>query len=252
MQKGNLNMENVIDPTDDDLPQKVNETTPKLVSINTKLYVALLLVIVLNIFQGFWINSANERAETNTELMFVKMYPNGTWDVEYRKSGEEADFFPLTIDKLIHDYVEARYGVQPSTIHRDYGFAIVFQSKALANNFVGTAENQYNAKKKANELSKAGYTEEIAIRFTDHFDVSKGQFIQGNSDVYRTNVFIERTIKNPNGYQQGDPIQEVVTLHWRLKSFKELKKFTRDQLRANPIGVEIIKEKKTLDLSATN
>ncbi len=245
-------MENIIKPTDDDIPPVVNETTPKLVSINSKLYVLLVLSIIFNLLQGFWINSANTRAETNTELMFVKMYPNGTWDVEYRKSGNEADFFPLTIDKLIQDYVIARYNVIPGIMRREYGFSATFMGPQLKEWFTGAGQGQYNAPEKAEELNSAKISEEVNIRFVDHFDVTTGVFVKGNSDIYRTNVFIERIKKNNLGQQQGEPINEVVTLHWRLKSVKELKGLSRDDLRANPIGLEVIKDTKVLDVSKVN
>ena len=112
---------NLINVADDDTPQEIDATVPKLASMNTKLFVALLLAIIAIIIQSFYINAANKRAEMNTELMYVKMYPNGSWDVEYRESGTEADFFPLTIDKLIQDYVEARYSVRPGQMRREFG-----------------------------------------------------------------------------------------------------------------------------------
>lgn len=242
----------IIKPTDDDVPPVVNQSIPKLVSINTKLYVVLVLSIIFNLLQGFWINSANTRAETNTELMYVKMYPNGTWDVEYRKSGNEADFFPLTIDKLIQDYVIARYNVIPGSMRREYGFAATFMAPALHEWFTGAGQGQFNAPEKAEDLNGSKITEEVNIRFVDHFDVSTGVFVRGNSDIYRTNVFIERAKKNSLGQQQGEAINEVVTLHWRIKSVKELKNLSRDDLRANPIGLEVIKDSKTLDVSKVN
>jgi len=238
---------NIIEPEDKRL--EINDTVPKLVSMNTKIYVLLILSLVFNLMQGFWINSANQRAETNTELMFVKMYPNGSWDVEYRNTGQEMDFFPLTIDKLLQDYVEARFGVKPESIRRDYGFSLVFMSEALAMHFSGSGNGQYNAAKQAEALAKLGKTEEIKVRFVDHFDVANGVFVHGNSDVYRTNVFIERRIKNALGQQEGDPIKQVVNLHWRIKATADLKQSTRDELRANPIGLEIIREKINLDRS---
>jgi len=228
---------------------EIQDTVPKLVSINTKIYVLLILSLVFNLIQGFWINSANQRAETNTELMFVKMYPNGSWDVEYRNTGQELDFFPLTIDKLLQDYVEARFGVHPESIRRDYGFSLVFMSEALAQNFSGSGKGDYNAAKQAEVLAKAGKTEEIRVRFVDHFDVAHGVFVHGNSDIYRTNIFVVRTIKNALGQQEGDPIEQVVNLHWRIKPTSDLKHSTRDELRANPIGLEIIREKINLDRS---
>lgn len=245
----NMTEQNIIQPVDEDLPTKVNETPAKLVSINTKLYVILLLSIIFNVVQGYWINAANERAEMNTEMFFLKMYPNGSWDVEYRNTGNEADFFPLTIDKLLMDYVEARYAVVPGMMRREYGFALQFMSPTLASWFVGIGEGQFNAPKVAEELNKSLKTEEIKIRFVDHFDVSNGVFVQGNSDIYRTNVFIERSVKNSLGQIEGKPIKEVINLQWRIKSVKELKKLSRDELRANPIGLEIIKDDKVIDIS---
>lgn len=248
----NMNTTSIINPTDDDIPPVINDSVPKLVSINTKLYLVLVLSIGMNVLQGFWINQANIRAETNTELMYIKMYPNGTWDVEYRKSGTEADFFPLTIDKLIQDYVIARYNVTPGIMRREYGFASMFMAPDLKEWFTGAGQGQFNAPEKAEDLNSATIKEEVKIRFVDHFDVSTGVFVQGNSDMYRTNVFIQRIKKNSLGHQQGEPINEVVTLHWRIKSVKELKNLSRDELRANPIGLEVLKDSKALDVSKVN
>tara|TARA_R110001592_G_scaffold182549_1_gene425851 strand:+ start:9458 stop:10222 length:765 start_codon:yes stop_codon:yes gene_type:complete len=249
----NMNMNNshnnIIEQHNEDESTKINETVPKLVSMNTKIYLALLLSLVIIVVQGFWINSANIRAEMNTEMIFMKMYPNGTWDVEYKKSGEEADFFPLTIDKLLFDFVEARYGVNPHSMRRNYGFAITFMSPTLRTSFVGSADEDYNAAEKAKHFTQRGWTEEIRLRFIDHFDVSAGSFIGGDSEIYRTNIFIERILRDKSGQQQGDPVKEVINLHWRIKSSKTLNKLTRDELRANPIGIEILKEKITLDIS---
>ena len=242
---------NLINVADDDTSQEIDATVPKLASMNTKLYVALLLAIIAIIFQSFYINAANKRAEMNTELMYVKMYPNGTWDVEYRASGTEADFFPLTIDKLIQDYVEARYSVRPGQMRREFGFAAIFMSPQLRGWFTGTGERQFNAKVQAEKLNAASLSEDIEVRFVDHFDYSTGVFKRGNSDLYRTNVFIQRTVMDQLGNPQGDAVNEVVTLHWRIKSTNELKGLSRDDLRANPIGLEIMKDKKVLDVSST-
>lgn len=243
---------NLIDEVNEDKSLGTLATAPRMVAMNSKMFVIVLLLLIAILAQGWWINSANERAEMNTELMYVKLYPNGSWDIEYRNSGEEMDFFPLTVDKLISDYVIARFGVDPHNIRRDYGFSLVFMAQPLAADFVGHGKNQFNAAKAAEEAIKKGDIEEVSIRFVDHFDVSKGTFVQGDSNIYRTNVFIERIKKNSAGQVQGDPIKEVVNLHWRIRSVKELKKFTRDQLRANPIGLEILKDKISPDLSNQN
>lgn len=239
----------IIDVTDDDIPPVLNSAVPQLKSMNTKLYVALLLALMVIIAQGFWMNAANTRAENNTELMFIKMYPNGSWDVEYRESGLESDFFPLTIDKLIMDYVEARFSVNPGSMRREYGFASLFMSEQLRGRFLGTSKGQLNARKIAEEKDTSSITEEVNIRVVDHFDVSEGVFVKGNADVYRTNVFIERISLDQRGMVIGKPVKEVVTLHWRIKSVEELKGLSRDDLRANPIGLQIMQEKIRLDIS---
>ncbi len=244
-----MSKNNVIEEIDNDLPKKIDKTVPRLSSFSNKLFVIIVLALFVIIIQSCMINSANKRAETNTELMFVKMYPNGSWDVEYRKSGNEADFFPLTIDKLINDYVEARYSVIPGVMRRQYGFSSLFMSPQLRGEFLGSGEKDFNAPVKAEFYDKAHIQEDVKIRFVDHFDISSGSFVHGNSDVYRTNVFIERQSRNKEGMAQGDPVNEVVTLHWRIRSVKELQKFTRDELRANPIGLEILKSKIVVDNS---
>jgi len=108
---------------------------------------------------------------------------------------------------------------------------------------------KFNARQFAEDKDASSVTEEINIRVVSHFDVSQGVFVRGHSDVYRTNVFIERKAMDRRGMAIGQPVKEVVTLHWRIKSVDELKGLSRDDLRANPIGLEIMKEKKMIDIS---
>lgn len=208
--------------------------------------IAITLVVLLAI-QCFYINDANERAEKNTEVIYLKMYANGTWDVQESKPENIQDFYRTTVDKLLEDYVVARYGILPATIRRDYGFAINFMSPRIAEDF--TSPSGFNAAQKAADvLSKIDHpVTEIKVGVKDHYDKSRADFSNGTGEVIRSNIYFTEQKVEANGQRDPEVKSYILSITWHLLSPAELKGKSRDYFKANPIGIEIIKEEKYLD-----
>jgi len=210
-------------------------------------HLVVVFLIVIVTIQCFYINDANERAEVNTEVLYLKMYSNGSWDVQESKPENIQDFYRATVDKLLDDYVVARYGILPATIRRDYGFAINFMDTRLAEEF--TSPNGFNAAQKAADvLSKIDHPiTEVKIGVKDHYDKSRADFSNGTGEVIRTNIYFTEQQIAKNGQKDPEIKSYILSITWHLLSPTELKGKSRDYFSANPIGIEIIKEEKYLD-----
>lgn len=210
-------------------------------------FVVCLVLLLVVIFQQMFLHSANKRAEANTEVIWMKMYPNGTWDVSNIKPNNTQEFFNATVDKLLTDYAVARHGIVPSTIRRDYGFSMQFMSPQLAGEF--TSDKGFNAAAKAAAIldQKSHNTHNIAVGIIDHYEKSSATFGNNAGEVMRTNMYLDETVVNPLGMQTGTLKKYILSIHWRILSPKELKDKSTEYFRANPIGIEVVKENLYLD-----
>ncbi len=215
--------------------------------------IAIFLICLVAI-EGMYANDANNRAELNTEVIYIKMYPDGTWHVEQTTPQSVQDFYNTTVDKLLTDYVVRRYGIVPATIRNDYGTVINFMSPQLAANFTSDKEDGFNAAQKAADvLSKPDFpTHEIKVGVKDHYDKGTANFNNTKGEVIRTNIYFTEQEIAPNGAKDPAIKRYILSMTWHLLTPEELKGKSRDYFMANPIGIEIIKEEKYLDPAAQN
>jgi hypothetical protein len=206
--------------------------------------IAMLAIIAILIFN---VNSANERAEMNTEVIYLKMFSDGTWQVAKTSPDNVQDFYATTVDKLLEDYVVARYGLIPATIRRDYGFVLNFLSPALQEDF--TSDKGFNAAQKAADvLSKIDHpSTEVKVGVKDHYDRSRADFSNGTGEAIRSNIYFTEQKVSVAGVKDPDIKRYILSITWRLLTPPELKGKTKDYFQANPIGIEIIKQDKYLD-----
>ena len=106
--------------------QKKIKGTPKLVKREAALTVEktrwFILALVLSLVAFISMLSAykaNTRADNNIKVAWVKMYPNGTWDIEFDDENRAPEFFQSTIDYLIRQWVELRFSNIPHSIKND-------------------------------------------------------------------------------------------------------------------------------------
>ena len=225
--------------------QKKIKDTPNLVKREAALsadknrwFIATLLLSVVAIMAMALAYSASKRADTNIKVAWVKMYPNGTWDVEFQDENRAPQFFQATIDYLIRQWVERRYSQIPYSIKNDYGYVYNFMSPKLRKEFI--SPRQFNAPQKAAELTACSACNhiEFKVRTIDHYDSDKTRFGKYEGVLYRSNVFVQRQEKNPDG-TLVDNLNMIVPLQWRIKSTAEIQT-DKKMLEHNPIGLEII------------
>jgi len=203
---------------------------------------SFLLVIAL-IVSIFIVKGANDRAGTR-DVVWVKMYPNGGWDVDTTDAFGQRDYFQTTVDGILAEFAQLRYSVIPETVRSDYGKTLLFLSNELATEF--TAVGGYDAANKAAQFSASPSTPRVDIKVgpVDHYDRITGQLRSGKTTpVYRTNIPLKRTTRSAEGLPRGEPENLTLSVRWTVLSEDEIEKKDMQYLRANPIGLTILEYK---------
>lgn len=214
--------------------------------------VAIAAVFVL-IFTNYIFAS---RAAKNTELVYVKLYKDGSREVDSSISGNKRPLVKNVINSDFQNYIESRFGLQPRNIQRQYAEAIVFMAQPLYNLFVSedTDNGGFDAINKAATIAAAPNNSEIIkikFDFADHYDFVNGTTSEGKRDVvYRSNFHFTRSTLDSSGNPQGDPEKLILRVQWMLLPMDEMKKKDQDWLSINPLGIEIIDQQLFKDPSA--
>ena len=205
--------------------------------------IALVMALTALVSVVFAIREASEVQEV--KVVWVKMYPDGTWNTEFYDQNREKEFFQSTINYLIRQWVIRRYSEIPVSIKNDYGFVYQFMSPVIQKHFLD--KEGFDAAKKASDISTStsGTLRKIKVRNISHYDSDKTNFGKYPGTLYRSNIFITQISFNPDGTKTGEE-KLIVSLQWRIKSEEELmaddmfKKDSVGTLQSNPIGLEII------------
>lgn len=99
----------------------------------------------------------------------------------------------------------------------------------------------YNAPAKAAKIADCTACREVKfkVRNIDHYDSDKTKFGNHDGTLYRSNVFVQKTVYNTDGSPTKEPEKLIVPIQWRIKSREEIQA-DKDLLKQNPIGLEII------------
>lgn len=220
-------------------PQRLN-ITARLMSETIRSFAIICLLCIVSLVSICFAWSEAKRADSNIKVAWVKMYPNGTWDVEFHDENRQQEFFQATIDYIITQWVERRYQEFSHSIKTDYGYVYIFMSPDLRSDFL--SPDGYNAPAKAAEIADCTACRQVKIkvRNIDHYDSDKTRFGQYQGILYRTNVFVNKTILNADGSPSGDePEKLIVPIQWRIMAKEEIQA-QKDILKQNPIGLEIV------------
>ncbi len=210
----------------------------RLAVANTRMFICVILMGIVTIFAVYGLHRASIRADNTIRTAWVKMYPNGTWDIDFNDEGRQPDFFQATIDYMLKNWSVRRYSKIPHTINADYGFAHIFMSPALQKEFVSPKGR--NAPAAAAEIAACNNcpVTKIEIRNMDHYDADATSFGKFKGTLYRTNVFAARRLSAADGtFISNENI--IISLQWRIRSREEIQA-EKKQLKANPIGLEIM------------
>ena len=231
----------VLDQTQQNQPAKPAriDAMAKLMSENIRSFLIIVLLCLLSLVSILFAWKESTRADNNIKVAWVKLMPNGTWDIEFHDEDRQPEFFQSTIDYILTQWVERRYSEIPHSIQSDYGYAYNFMSPKLRQEFI--SPKGLNAPARAAEVSACSACKEVRFKVRsdpDHYDSDKTKFGQHDGTLYRTNVFVLKNTYGADGSPQGDPEKLIVSLQWRIKSKEEIQA-DKDLLKQNPIGLEI-------------
>lgn len=221
-----------------------------------KWFVIALAQTLVFIVMLFVLNNTADKASKPPQMGWVLLYPDGSWRVEFNAPSSIQEYFKTTIDSLLTQYVEYRYQQIPQTIRDDYGRATLFQSPAVKQNFV--SPDGFNAIEKAGVIStsRSPDTKRVEVVFFDHQDSVKGIFKAGSSTgrIVRSTVYVDETVIDNYGLPVGNPTRKIINLSWTLKNPDDLKNKEQKFFSVNPLGLEILTERDTIDgaYSASN
>ena len=218
-----------------------------LIAINNRAFAIIAILVITVMFQGYYAHNASLRAEANTELLYVKMYSDGTWEIEKSLPDKPSEYLESTINKLLKDFTLLRYSKNPTTISSDYGKAMTFMSPEAANHFI--KESGFNAiKVAANAKNNQTF---VRLKFSNksikHYEKEDINFGKYTDNVYRSHIRFSRMTRKRDG-SYSKPKYEILDIRWRLLPKDEWKarlngKETKDRdetISANPIGLQII------------
>jgi hypothetical protein len=179
-----------------------------------------------------------KRADNNIKVAWVKLQPNGAWDVEFYDKDRGPDFFQTTIDYILRQWVERRFSSLSRSIDSDYGYAYTFMSPKLQVAFLD--KSGFDAVGKATKVIDCIDCEElkVKVRNIDHYDSEATKFGNLEGTLYRTNVFATK-VKIIKDGREGASQKVIIPVQWRIKSVDEIQA-DKSILKDNPIGLEIV------------
>jgi len=233
------------DEKDQRLTQAENINEPKaMLTADRNRWFAVSAILALVCLVLSVLSIAAMGKEKVVEIYWVKMYPNGRWEVQAPKADQDVEFYPNTIDHFLGKWVECRYSELKHEVTDHYGFASVFMSHELKNDFKDPAK--FDAVKKAADIKSCETCPQthISVRDINHNDAVNATFGRVNGLLYRSDVYIKKTIRNFDGSVKEETYH-IVPVKWRLKAKGEIKADLLNEggskrLKANPVGIEII------------
>lgn len=215
--------------------------------VNNKLWIFALCLLLIDVYQGWSNKRAFEAAMHTKEVVWIKMGPGGDSTVESFAPGDKPTFYKASVDSALERYLTSRYGVQPETVKKDYGVAGVFMSQPMYNLFLSTQQGGYNAVQKAADIQanpNSVNRVEIKWGFPNHYDSLPAVFgkEQTPGEMFKSNIYFTEITRSPSGIIVKDGVkQKIWRGEWHFLTQKELGKKSKEWLRANPVGIEIIK-----------
>ena len=201
--------------------------------------ISIALTFVCSLLVGFSLYAFSE-AQTNTQVMFIKMNRDGSWQNVSYNAADPQLFFKTTVDHLLANYVRKRFSITPETINADYGEVQVFLGEGLLTQFLSA--EAFNAPLRA-QTARANLNTRTTIKWTynDHYDEITDD--NDEASIVRTNIYFTRT-RTVKGSLQA-PENLMLSIQWQLLPKEKLAHLDSDFLRYNPIGLSIISQRLT-------
>lgn len=202
---------------------------------NKWFYVAMASMLMTSFMAWGW-HSADKRFAENVRVEWVKLSPNGTYVVEYAEHEKPLQYFDRTVESKLSEFVEKRYSKRRETISTDFGFASLMMSPELRTDFI---ENE-KAPKVAADFVECKECAQIENVIRDVQSIDK-DLVPGSKDRNQYNALIFSTFKSrEKGGRITGCSNKIITLIWTFRPKEEILN-KRDDLRYNPLGMEVIR-----------
>jgi len=207
---------------------------------NIFFWVAVILAVT-TVYQSCSMREAVEASKRTSEVVWVKLLPDGSYKVSQFTPDNEQPIYTPTVNSLLSKYMQKRYGQHKETIERDYAEASVFMSPSLSGQFAD--KKGFDVAQKVVDIQADANAKrtDIEIKDIDHYDAIEGQFDDGKKPVIRTLITYKEITRDSQGKELSS-VQKMMRLHWTLLPRSELSKQNLDWMNINPLGIQIIDE----------
>lgn len=207
------------------------------------LLAAVFGLALINVYTVTKANSAVEASKRTHEVVWVKMFQDGTTVIDEFKPEDEQPVFVRTVNAGLSKYIESRFQTHAESIKRDYAEAGVFLGEQLFNLF--TEKSAFNAAEKAALISSKPESQprvDVSNIRMDHYDQIEGDFSGTKKPVVRTTVTWDETTYNSEGKTGGKKSPHMLRITWTLLSRDEVSKKSVGWLKINPLGIVILSQ----------
>ena len=206
------------------------------------LLLCLLLTLCCAGFGFYAISSANARAD-EVRVAFVKLHPNGSYNVSFYDSEQPFSLFQNTIDQLLRKAIIARYKKDPATLNSDYNYFALFLGDIALQKFL----TEYRATQVVREYLECSDCQIIHPQFRGlhHLDRDTINLNDISAGVIvRSTAFLDLEIRSRNTGALIRVEKKIVPLLWTLDTSKinptnNIADLSMVILNENPIGLSI-------------
>lgn len=216
------------------------------------LLLCFMLVLCCAGFGYYAISSANARAD-EVKVAFVKLHPNGSYNVSFYDSEQPFSLFQNTVDQLLRKAIIARYKRDPVTINSDYNYFALFLSDFGLQQFL----NEHRATSVVRDYLACTDCEIVhpqfrGIHHIDRNNINLNDITAGV--IVRSNAFLDMEIRNRNTGALSRVEKKIIPIVWTLDMQKinptnDIEDLSMVILNENPIGLTIMEYSIEDDLS---
>lgn len=241
-----------------------NPHTASSISTDRNRWFIASVIMFFALMGSVWDSLTIRTSAIDRDIMWVRIFPNATWDVTIDDLPNEPEAMTSVVDKLLWDFTRNRYQVVPFTISDDYGAANVFLSESLSLGFLGQSETDFNAPAKVKEAVECGlncFEHRLEFQDVTHYDADVSELTK--QKIYRSNIFVKEFDVDPSGSSEKriNEVASIIDITWRILSKAEIvAKYPstsslenmREYLITNPLGMEIISYEKYAQTKTKN
>jgi hypothetical protein len=188
--------------------------------------------------------SAVRHWQTDARLTYVKLSPNGTWDVAQDLDASVV-YFDSTLRTVLYDWIERRYSQRAATVQTDWGVAYASYSPDMQKWFTG----EFGATAKAAKLAACATCAQTVVRVRSHQHIDPLPRNPGAAPTEPVRTLVYATESTYSGSDAVKPTAErrlIFRVTWLLQSKAQIQS-RPELLRYNPIGLEILDVQETED-----